>query len=243
MWHRVFGEAIGTFIFAFILAAADNSEIFTGNSGHPFATGGGAIIIMMLAGFSADPHLNPAITLGHLVRHLLYKSPSAMAFIEHFLIIFVQFASAMPGAYLGWGLNRTLTYFEPTYESTNNQAFGAEFVFSALITTVALMIGKTKDSRILGCVVLGAAYFAGVMCVSYYSGACFNPALGLALNTVKYTESGHHIKKTWIYIFAPFLGGVTGGIMNSIFLIGSKEEVAFSDDEDAYDVLKLKLSG
>lgn len=240
MWHRVFGEAIGTFIFAFILSAADTNEIYMGNAGHPFATGGGAIIIMMLAGFSSDPHLNPAITFGHLIRHLLYKPPSMMAFVEHFLIIIVQFAAAFPGAYLGWGLNRTVTYFEPTYESTNNQAFGAEFVFSALITAVALMIGKTKDSRILGCVVLGAAYFAGVMCVSYYSGGCFNPALGLAMNAVKYTESGHHFKKTWIYVTAPFMGGLAGGIINSVLLIGSKEEVAFSDDESFAEYDKLR---
>lgn len=231
MWHRVFGEAIGTFIFAFIIAAANTETEYTGNEAHPFATGGGAIIIMMLAGFSSDPHLNPAITLGHLVRHCLYRPLSTLAFVEHFLIILVQFMAAVPGAYLGWGVNRKVGYFEPTYEATNNQAFGVEFIFSALITGVALMIGKTKDSRILGCVVLGAAYFAGVMCASYYSGGCFNPAIGLALNTVKYTESGDHFSHTWIYICAPLLGGICGGVINSLLLVGTKEEVAFNDDE------------
>lgn len=231
MWHRVFGEAIGTFIFCFIISAAEVSTKFLGNEGHPFPTGGGAIIIMMLAGFSADPHLNPAITLGHLVRHLLYRPMTRHAFFEHFLIIFVQFAAAFPGAYLGWGLNREVTYFEPTYQASDNQAFNVELIFSALITGVALMIGKTKDSRILGCVVLGSAYFAGVRCASYYSGGCFNPAIGLAMNVVKYTESGHHFKHTWIYVIAPFLGGIIGGVLNSLFLMGTKEEVAFSDDE------------
>lgn len=224
MLDRIIGEAIGTFIFAFIISVADTSSEYSGNYAHPFSLGGGAIILMMLAGFSADPHLNPAITLGHFIRHLLYHGFQSIALIEHLLIILVQFVAAIPGAYLGWGLNVAMIYFGPTNQATDSQAFIAELVFTTLIVSVALMIGKTKDSRILGCVGLGATYMSGAMCVSYYSGACFNPALGFAVNIVKYSETGHHLKDTWIYIAAPAIGGIIGGIINSILIIGGTEE-------------------
>ena len=224
MFDRIAGEALGTFIFAFIIAAADVEPDFTGNNGHPFSLGGGAIILMMIAGFSADPHLNPAITLGHYIRHALYKGLDGQSMIEHSLIILVQFIFAFPGAYLGWGLNDTMMYFSPSSQANHQQAFLAEFVFTSLVVSTALMIGKTNDSRILGCVGLGAAYFSGVMCVSYYSGACFNPALGLSINIVKYTQDGSHLKDTWIYVLAPFAGGIFGGLFNSLILIGAEEK-------------------
>jgi glycerol uptake facilitator-like aquaporin len=225
MLDRVIGESLGTCIFSFIISVAQVDSDFTGNNGHEYSVGGGAIILMMLAGFSADPHLNPSITLGHLVRHFLYREFfDVQAILEHLLIILIQFISAFPGAYLGWALNNNIIYFAPTFQASQSQVFVAEIVFTCLITTTALMIGKTKDSRILGCIGLGAAYFSGVACVSYYSGGCFNPAIGLAINTVKYTQDSDHFSSTWIYIVAPSIGGVLGGFINSIFLMGGKQE-------------------
>ena len=238
MLERIIGEAVGTFMFCFIISVADTSTFLSGNYAHPFSLGGGAIVLMMLAGFSSDPHLNPAITLGHYVRHLLYKGLDGASILEHSLIILVQFCAAMPGAYLGWALNDSMIYFEPSFQSSHDKAILAEFVFTMLIVGTALMIGKTKDSRILGCVGVGAAYFAGVQCVSYYSGACFNPALGLAINTVKYTDDGKHINDTWVYIVAPFAGGAFAGLLNSIFLIGAREDVKGSTTYDGELMLR-----
>lgn len=196
MFERIIGESIGTCIFALIITAASVGTEFTGNYQHQFSVGGGAIILIMLAGFSSEPHLNPAITFGHYIRDLLYKGFDKQSLTEHLLIILVQFVSAFPGAYIGWGLNTSLMYFAPTSEAKVSQAFIAELVYTTLIVATALMVGKTKDSRILASVGVGAAYFSGVLCVSYYSGACFNPALGLAVNIVKYTQNQHHLEHT-----------------------------------------------
>lgn len=234
MLERIIGEAIGTFMFCFIIAVAEanTTSNYSGNISHPYSLGGGAIILMMLAGFTADPHLNPAITLGHYTRHIFYKGFDFQAIYEHSLIIIVQFIAAIPGAYLGWGLNDSMIYFTPSFESDHNKAFLAELVFTMLIVGTALMIGKTKDSRILGSIGLGAAYFGGVLCVSYYSGACFNPALGLAINLANYSDKHNHFSDTWIYVVAPMVGGVLGGIFNSCLLVGAKDAKIIGEDNE-----------
>lgn len=64
------------------------------------------------------------------------------------------------------------------------QAFVAEVMFTAAIVITAHFVGEHKDSNIVASLSIPASVFAGIKTVGGVSGACFNPAIGIGLNSV-----------------------------------------------------------
>jgi aquaporin Z len=219
MWRRLVAEVLGTFFFTLSISVSHFS-IFDvpGTYYSAYCVAGTIVMLMTLTGYSSGSHFNPAVTTGHIVRHVIMEKIDSKLIIEMLCYIVVQFVAAIPAAYFGWGLNRSTMYFDTPIDATVADAFFAELVYSSMIVGVALMIGMLRDSIIIGTVGLGAAYFGGVLAVGLISGGCFNPAVGLAVNIVHNSAHQTHMGSTWIYIVAPLLGGAIAGVMNAIFL-------------------------
>lgn len=219
MWRRLVAEAVGTFLFTLSISVSHYSVFdVPGTYYSAYAVAGSIVMLMVLTGHTSGAHYNPAITIGHLTRHLVTGKINKNEVLEYSLYIVIQIIVAIPAAFLAWGINRGAMYFDTPVDATIADAFFAELVYSALIVGVALMIGRMHDSVIIGTFGLGAAYFGGVLAVGLISGGCFNPAVGIAVNIVHYTAHGNHTSKMWIYIIAPVLGGAAAGIFNTIFL-------------------------
>jgi glycerol uptake facilitator-like aquaporin len=45
------------------------------------------------------------------------------------------------------------------------------------------------------------------------SGACFNPAIGIGLNTLALRSHPNACDHIWVYIFAPLLGGALSSVL------------------------------
>ncbi|OMJ82443.1 hypothetical protein SteCoe_16852 [Stentor coeruleus] len=219
MWRRLLAEAVGTFLFTLSISVSHFS-IFDvpGTYYSAYAVAGSVVMFMMMTGFTSGAHFNPAITIGYLVRHCITQKIAFSEIVEYVFYIVVQMISAIPAAYLAWGMNRFAMFFDLPIDATTADAFFAELVYSTLIVGCALMIGQMNDSIIIGTVGLGSAYFGGILAVGLISGGCFNPAVGLAVNIAHSTAHGTHMDRTWLYIVAPALGGAIAGVLNCIFV-------------------------
>lgn len=225
MWRRLIAEAVGSFLFTLSISVSHYSVYdIPGTYYSAYAVAGSIVMLMMMTGFISGANFNPAITIGHLTTHLISVKISKEDIIEHILYIIVQFVSAIPAAFLAWGLNRHAMYFDTPVDATTANAFFAELVYSTLIVGVALMIGNMNDSIIIGSFGLGSAYFGGILAVGLISGGCFNPSVALAVNLAHYAAHQKHLDMVWVYLIAPALGGAIGGVLNTVFLAELKSQ-------------------
>jgi aquaporin Z len=101
---------------------------------------------------------------------------------------------------------------------TSGEAFLAEMMVTSTLVMSALMVGEIPDSKLVQVGVVAMALFAGAHSVGYISGACFNPAIGIAANTTDSIKRGvHYMEHIWIYLLAPSLGGVIAAIIHLIY--------------------------
>ena len=219
MWRRLIAEAIGTFLFTLSITVSHFS-IFDvpGTYYSAYAVAGSIVMLMIMTGHTSGAHFNPAVTIGHITKNVISTHISRNQILENAIYIVVQMVSAIPAAYLGWGMNRGAMYFDTPIDATTADSFFAELVYSTVIVGVSLMIGNMHDSVIIGTMGVGAAYFGGVLAVGLISGGCFNPAVGLAANLAYNSAHGRHMGKIWVYLVAPVLGGAIAGVLNTIFL-------------------------
>lgn len=225
MWRRLTAEALGSFLLTLSVTVSHfNMFKIPGTYYSAYPVAGSVVTIMMMTGFISGAKFNPAITIGHLVSQTLSVKVQKEEIIEHILYVLVQMIAAIPGAYLGWAINRDTMYFDAVNDSSTAGAFFSELVYSALIVGVALMIGKINDSIIIGTVGLGVAYFGAILAVGLISGGCFNPALGLAANLAHYSAHKTHMNRLWIYLIAPTLGGAIAGVLNTVFISELKSQ-------------------
>jgi aquaporin Z len=219
MWRRVAAEAAGTFLLTLSISASHFGMFkIPGTYYSAYAVAGSVVVLMVMTGYTSGAHFNPAVTLGHIIRSLIAQKINKSEILEYLIYILFQMLSAIPAAFLGWGLSRGSMFFDSGVDSSAAKAFFAELVYSTLIVGVALMLGRLADSVIIGTVAVGVAYFGGILAVGLISGGCFNPAVGLAVNLVHYSQHQTHSGNLWIYLVAPCIGGAIAGVLNNVFL-------------------------
>ena len=209
MIRRLFAEAIGTFLLLFGVGVS---------GGEPFAVGGTLLCAMVVTGFVSGAHFNPAITTGIMVFRYLDKSLTKNDFIEFILYIIVQFSSAILGSLLGWAILSYPVHFDVTDGYMDSETFFGEMIYSLLVVTDALVVGRLIDNPIVCGGVIAMAVTAGDWAIGKISGGCFNPAIGFGVNIVNYAKNKSHIGHTWIYVLGPLLGGILAAFIASLFI-------------------------
>ncbi|CAG9333563.1 unnamed protein product [Blepharisma stoltei] len=219
MWRRLFAEGLCTCLLCFTIVVSHLRLIYIPGAYYSaYCTAGTIMALMIFSGFTSGAHFNPAATVGYCVYKFINSSVEKADFIEYGMYIVVQFVCAIPGAYIGWAINEETMYFDLPHDYDSISAFLAEMVYTTLIVGCALMVGHTNDSIVIVSSGVATALFGGVLGVGLISGACFNPAVGLAANLVHYSNKQDHFGHTWIYIIAPLLGGIIAALLSTVFI-------------------------
>lgn len=217
-------EFIGTFAFVFIGAGSIISAAYMGASGSSALLGialahGLAILVMVSATAEASGgHLNPAVTLGVMLRGEI-KCRRALGYM------IAQFIGAATAAALLTGVNKSLelsglTVFEQVESAKLGLPMVAEglipfaFLLEILLTLfLVFVVLRTAVEQKLSWapVAIGLTVAADVLVGGPISGAAMNPArwFGPALLTMTW-------KNHFVYWLAPFAGALLAYALNLV---------------------------
>jgi glycerol uptake facilitator-like aquaporin len=215
MIRRLLAEGAGSFILAFAVGSC-NSE--------PFAVGGSLWAAMIFTGFVSGAQFNPAVSLALIIFKLLSKTLTKEGLIELLLYILIQVIFSLLGALLAGSIVKYVSYFDVAEGYLKSEAFFAELMYSILLTGDAIMVGQLTNSNLIGGGIVALSVAAGNWSIGKITGGCFNPAVGFAINITNYGMNFDHFENTWIYVVAPFLGGVVGSLLAFTFTYELKHQ-------------------
>ena len=194
--RNALAEALGTFLFVFaIIAAVNNAGDFA-----PLAIGFALMVLVYATGHLSGAHLNPAVSLGALMRGAL----SAGDFVAY---VIAQLVGGSLAALLSFAL-----WERPAaaLEIETGPAFLVELIFTFVLVYVVLNVATSKDSEgnsFYG-LAIGSTVFVGAATVGGISGGGFNPAVALGL-----AISGQFAwSSLWLYFLAPLVGGALAAL-------------------------------
>lgn len=194
--RNALAEALGTFLFVFaIIAAVNNAGDFA-----PLAIGFALMVLVYATGHLSGAHLNPAVSLGALMRGAL----SAGDFVAY---VIAQLVGGSLAALLSFAL-----WERPAaaLEIETGPAFLVELIFTFVLVYVVLNVATSKDSEgnsFYG-LAIGSTVFVGAATVGGISGGGFNPAVALGLAISGQFAWG----SLWLYFLAPLVGGALAAL-------------------------------
>ena len=224
MIRRLLAEGTGTFLLTFAVGAC-NSE--------PFAVGGSLWAAMIFTGFASGAQFNPAVSVALIINKAISKTLTKEYLIELLLYILMQVIFALLGALLAGSIVKYVSYFDVAEGYKVSEAFFAELIYTLVLTADAIMVGQLTNSNLIGGGVVAMSVAAGNWSIGKITGGCFNPAVGFAINITNYGMNGDHFENTWIYIFAPLIGGVFGSILGYIFTSEIKAQKMAQENKDS----------
>ena len=224
MIRRLLAEGTGTFLLTFAVGAC-NSE--------PFAVGGSLWAAMIFTGFASGAQFNPAVSVALIINKAISKTLTKEYLIELLLYILMQVIFALLGALLAGSIVKYVSYFDVAEGYKVSEAFFAELIYTLVLTADAIMVGQLSNSNLIGGGVVAMSVAAGNWSIGKITGGCFNPAVGFAINITNYGMNGDHFENTWIYIFAPLIGGVFGSILGYIFTSEIKAQKMAQENKDS----------
>lgn len=189
-------EALATLLFVFsIIGAINNAGPFAA-----LAIGFALMVLIYAVGHLSGAHLNPAVSIGALVRGAL----SVGDFIAY---VVAQLVGAALGALLSLALWPAAA---KATEINVGQSFLVEALFTFILVFVVLNVATSKDTEgnsFYG-FAIGMTVFVGATVVGPISGGAFNPAVALGLSI-----SGQFAwSSLWLYFVAALLGGVVAAL-------------------------------
>lgn len=194
-------EFIGTFFLAFVIAGSKNSAALA-----PVGIGFGLVALVYCTGPISGGQLNPAVTLGLVVRNQLN-------WFEAFYCMVSQFLGATFAGLICYALYNdnwdNIGYPAVSEASKRPEAFVGEILQTFALVTVVLNTATTKaqsNNSYFG-LAIGFVVLSGALVIGGVSGACFNPAI--AMLTVLH---GDH-NDLWVFFLGPFLGALGAGLV------------------------------
>lgn len=217
IWHKLWAEFIGTFVFVFfaagaVCAAAAMHSATESALGFAAALVRGVAYAVLVVGLSpvSGGHFNPAITLGCWVTRkigsfqaIFYGMAQVLAAIVASWTLALLVPEniwrpiALAAPELGAGISRTQGIF---WELILTFAF--VFVFFA---TVADAHSDSPCFARFGGFAAGLALFAATLAGAPFTGASLNPAFALGT-----AVAAHQFANHGVYWAGPLLGGVLG---------------------------------
>lgn len=188
-------EALATFLFVFtIVGAVNNAGDFA-----PLVIGFVLMVLVYATGHLSGAHLNPAVSLGALLRGAL----SVGGFVAY---VIAQLIGGVLGALLSLALWAPGT----PKEIEVGPSFLVELVFTFFLVYVVLNVATSKDNEgnsFYG-LAIGTTVFLGAATVGGISGGGFNPAVALGLAVSGQFAWG----SLWLYFLAPLVGGALAAL-------------------------------
>lgn len=190
-------EALATLLFVFsIVGAINNAGDFT-----PLVIGFTLMVLVYATGHLSGAHLNPAVSLGALLR-------GALSLGDFIAYIVAQFIGGALGALLASVLWPRAA---APVEIEAGPAFLAETVLTFVLVYVVLNVATSKDhagNSFYG-LAIGSVVVVGAFAVGPVSGGGFNPAVALGLSISGQFDWAN----LWLYIVAPLVGGVLAALV------------------------------
>ena len=190
-------EAISTFLFVFSIIGAVNS----GSPLTPLAIGLALMVLVYAAGHISGAHLNPAVSLGVLIRGAIGVGD----FVAYVIAQFVGGALAALVSFAVW----------PHAEKAAKIEVGPAFLVEALVTLVLVWVvlnvatSKDNENNSFYGLAIGGTVFVGATAVGGISGGGFNPAVALGLSI----SGQFDVANLWLYIVAPLVGAAVAALL------------------------------
>ncbi|WP_295014867.1 MIP/aquaporin family protein [uncultured Microbacterium sp.] len=190
-------EAISTFLFVFSIIGATNSK----SPLAALAIGLALTVLVYASGHISGGHLNPAVSLGVLLR-------GRMTVVEFGVYVVSQFVGAALAALVS---TIVWPHAPQAAEIHIGPAFLAEALFTLALVWVVLNVATSKDhpgNSFYG-LAIGGTVFVGAVAVGSISGGGFNPAVALGLCISGQFDWAN----LWLYIVAPLLGAAIAALL------------------------------
>jgi aquaporin Z len=213
----IFAVGTATLSFGFKLTGASTSA---GVATTALAFG----LVLLALAYAIGPisgcHVNPAVTMGFVVSR-------RMALEEAVGYWIAQFLGGIAGAAVLWGiLEGSSTYTSSVGLGTDGYAkhsmiglkvggaLGAEVVLTFLFVFVVLAVTDRVATPGFGGLAIGVALTAVHLVGIPLTGTSVNPARSLGPAVI---VAGDAIRQVWVFLVAPFVGGILGALCYSFF--------------------------
>lgn len=173
--------------------------------------------------FASGSHLNPAVSVGVILKLYLTKALEKEKLVEFLIYIPVECLFGFLGALCSYSILGETKEFRIHHEYSLLQGFAAEFAFSWVLVGTVMTVAEYGESRLLGGGTVCAAVLVGDYSVGKISSAVFNPALGLGFNLMHAIKKGNYLpaSDTWVYFVAP----ISAGVVSALFFAFLKSEI------------------
>jgi aquaporin Z len=227
MSRKLFAEFLGTTLLVFIAVGVATLMFGFHFDGGSFAAGVVAtalafgLMLVALAhviGPVSGAHVNPAVTLGMLVRGRLSPSEAVGYWVA-------QFAGGIGGAALLYGVFSASPLYHRSVQGLGTDGFGsaspieihawgaflAEAVLTALFVFVVVGVTAKGANAVTAGLVIGLTLTIVHLVGIPITGTSVNPARALGPALI---VGGTALHQVWLFIVAPLVGGVVGGLVH-----------------------------
>lgn len=203
IFKRSIFEMLATFLFIFIiiLCQKDIQKFILGMW----------IILIVFAKFSG-PHLNPAISLGFYIN----KGKFQRGFTKFFMFVLAQFIGCLLGIFVSYLITNKIDFIDIPDENNVYQIFLSEAFFTGTLFFIIIFVSykqtQISSKGYVNAFFIVCWFFVIVNAGALISGAAFNPAVLLTMNSVAIILGNNQqakadFEKLIVMIFAQF-GGV-----------------------------------
>lgn len=253
LWHKLFAEALGTFLIVHLGCGTVCAALFHGAQTGLWQIAAAWSLAVALAIYTtasvSGAHLNPAVT----VAMALVRFSPTLGFQEVVPYVLAQLTGAFAGAALNLGLfGESIAAFEATEGIVRGtaagvasaKAFGEYWSVSSWFTA---LLAETSGTFVLALVVfslthekndavapalvpavIGGTVGALISVIAPLTQAGFNPARDFGPRLVTWWLGGWgravSLQGWWVYVLGPILGAVLGGFVADKVLFGEKHE-------------------
>eukprot|EP01084_Bolivina_argentea_P127219 225040_1 len=226
-------------------------------SGDPvtaLAIGLGLGIMIFNAGHISGGMYNPSVTLAVIVRNIPEFPRSDKAQIIIYFL--VQYLGGICGGLFSWLIGGKQSaavyptvYQDPMYYDDTHrliQAFFGEFFFTFLLTSTVIYTATDKraaGNQYFG-LCIGLSLSVAIVCIGRISGCALNSAVwvGAVITAFITDQINHDLTDCWIYLTAPFLGGIAAGVLFNLFNgPESLDSGASKKTDDREQAMKLQM--
>lgn len=220
--RRIFAELIGTFILVF---GGVGSAVLAGEAigvlGISFAFGLALLVLVYVIGPVSGCHVNPAVTLGLLIRGRI-DVKSALAYFAAQIVgaicaagVLLLVAKGVTGGYdagvSGLGANGFGAHSPEGYN------LGSAFFVEVIVTffLVVTVLGATSKEAPVGFagIPIGLVLVLGHLIAIPITNASINPARSIGPAVF---VGGWALGQLWVFIVAPLAGALLAGLVDAI---------------------------